>query len=216
VADVKFCGMTRGSDVQLASDLGARYVGVIFAESPRRVSAADAARVLGAVPRGRVQRVGVFGVATATEIIAVAAVAGLDCVQLHGGADRALIRAIREAFDGEIWGVARIGPDGLSRPHREMFDLADGVVLDALSARALGGTGETFDWARTAVALGALRRRARLVIAGGLRADNVAAAIETLDPDVVDVSSGVEASPGVKDADRMRAFLGAVRHTNNR
>jgi phosphoribosylanthranilate isomerase len=208
--------MTRTSDVRLASDLGARYVGVIFAESPRRVGAEDAARILSVVPRGRLQRVGVFGSVTADEVVEVAGIVGLDCVQLHGGADRPLIRAIREEFDGEIWGVARIGPDGVSPRHRDLFDLADGVVLDALSARGLGGTGETFDWRGTAAALGDLRGKARLVIAGGLRADNVAAAIGTLDPDVVDVSSGVEAAPGIKDADRMRAFIGAVRQTTNR
>jgi phosphoribosylanthranilate isomerase len=91
-----------------------------------------------------------------------------------------------------------------------LFQAADAVVLDTAAANGLGGSGELFDWEAVAGQLGAIRRRARMVLAGGLRPDNVALAIRALRPDVVDVSSGVESAPGIKDFELMRRFVDAV------
>lgn len=210
--ELKFCGMTRSADVETAVALGAEYVGVVFAESPRRVSPARAIEVLGpATASGGTRRAGVFGAVPADEVVSVARQVGLDVVQLHGLSDPDSIARVRSGFVGEVWGVARIGAAGLDDAHRELFELADGVVLDALSVRGLGGTGETFDWTAVAATLASVRGAARLIVAGGLHAGNVAAAIEALAPDVVDVSSGIERAPGIKDPERMRAFRDAAR-----
>lgn len=211
MVETKFCGMTRAEDVALAVALGAAFVGVVFAPSPRRLSPESAREVLAPTVGTATRRVGVFGPATWPEIAAAARTAQLDVVQLHAMRDAEDIRQVRTVFDGEVWGVARIGPDGLREEHRAMFDVGDGVVMDALSARGLGGTGESFDWAGVALAVAQWRGGPRVIIAGGLHAGNVAAAIDVLAPDVVDVSSGVERAPGIKDPDRMRAFAEAVR-----
>lgn len=214
--EVKFCGMTRAEDARDAAAHGARYVGVIFATSTRRVTVDQAADVLAAVEGSGVQRVGVFGETAADEMLSVAGRLALDVIQLHGGAAGDVIGALRSRFAGEVWAVARIGPEGLADTHRRLFTLAHGVVLDTLSPKGLGGTGESFDWQSVASDVAATRGSARVVVAGGLRAENVGAAIEALDPDVVDVSSGVESAPGHKSVERMRAFLTAVRAHANR
>ncbi|HSA57122.1 MAG TPA: phosphoribosylanthranilate isomerase, partial [Gemmatimonadaceae bacterium] len=210
---VKFCGLTRAEDVAHAVALGADYVGVVFAPSPRRVSVEDAARLLDGV-RVPVRRVGVFGDPGAAFVLDAARAAGLDVVQLHGCTSVADVEAVRTAFRGEVWSVVRIGPTGLGQEQRPLATAAHGVVLDTLSSRGLGGTGESFDWAGVADAVGEIRHRTRVIVAGGLRAENVGRAIRVLAPDVVDVSSGVESAPGVKDHGRMRAFVDAVRRAD--
>jgi phosphoribosylanthranilate isomerase len=99
-----------------------------------------------------------------------------------------------------------------------MYEVADGVVLDTFSPKSLGGTGTTFNWRDAAPRLAALVNggRARVILAGGLKAENVGEAIATLGPDVVDVSSGIESAPGIKDPARMRAFMDAVRASDSR
>jgi phosphoribosylanthranilate isomerase len=211
--DVKFCGMTRASDVAKAAELGARYVGCILAESPRRVGL-DRARELAdeAVRNG----IGAFGVIATDEIddvLAVVSEVPLAGVQLQGRLDDTALERLREHFGGELWLVSRVGPVGLADGVRRFFELADGVVLDTYSPRALGGTGEKFNWREVARELASLAgtQRARIIVAGGLRPENVAEAVSILHPDVVDVSSGVESSPGIKDHERMRAFVDAMR-----
>jgi phosphoribosylanthranilate isomerase len=214
--DVKFCGMTRIADVQLAAELGARYVGVIFAESPRRVDTAVAREIIGVARGAGARVVGVFGAATADEVISVARDIGLDGVQLHGAVDIGVIESVRRDFTGEIWAVAKVNGRGLPGGVVELAEAADGLLLDTSSPTSLGGTGHAFDWETVSAGIGALRGRTRLIVAGGLRAENVRRAIDVLAPDVVDVSSGIEASPGVKDPERMRAFMGAVRGAHSR
>lgn len=210
--EIKFCGMTRSADVETAVALGADYVGVVFAESPRRVSPSQAIETLGAATASAgTRRVGVFGPVASDEVVRIAREVGLDVVQLHGLSEPRGIERVRSGFAGEVWGVARVGAAGLGDAHRLLFQLTDGVVLDALSARGLGGTGEAFDWFAVAATLASVRGTARVIVAGGLHAGNVAAAIEALAPDVVDVSSGIERAPGIKDPERMRAFRDAAR-----
>ena len=209
MADIKFCGLTRPEDADFAVSLGARYVGVVFAESPRQVTDDRARAVFARVPMG-ISRVGVFGDTKPEQIAARAEVLGLDVVQLHGDPKPRTIARVRKRWHGRVWAVQRIA-DTLPDSARDLFDVADGVVLDTRSADQLGGTGIPLPWETLKERVNLFRPpRAKLVLAGGLTPDNVRQAIETLQPDVVDVSSGVELMPGIKDHDRMRAFRDAV------
>jgi phosphoribosylanthranilate isomerase len=206
--EIKFCGLTRAGDAARAAELGARYVGAILADGPRLLTPVQAREVLGAA-HGPL-RVAVVGAGDPAALAARATAAGADIVQLHGDPTAADVSAIRRYFSGRIWAVVRVGDAGLPPGTSALFDSAHAVVLDAKVAGRLGGSGVKFDWAAVANALIPLRGRAALVLAGGLTPDNIVEALERLDPDVVDVSSGVEASPGVKDPERMRRFAHAV------
>ena len=210
MADVKFCGMTRPQDAMLAAELSAAFVGVIFARSPRQLTLGRAREVLAPVRELGTGTVGVFDTVDLDQISDTAERLELDAVQLHGDADASGIEALGRRFGGEIWAVLRIGAGGLPSGAADLFGAADGVVLDTLSARGLGGTGEAFAWHAIATSLSELRGSTRVVVAGGLRPDNVARAIEALAPDVVDVSSGVESEAGIKDSALLRAFMDAV------
>jgi phosphoribosylanthranilate isomerase len=206
---VKFCGLTRVEDAALGATLGARYLGVIFAGGPRLISPERAAALFAGAP-GTYRRVGVFGSQPAEEIARVARGAGLSVVQLHGDPSPDAIDRVRASFDGEVWAVVRTTGVELPGDLRTLFATADAVVLDAKVAGALGGTGVALDWESIAPRLEDAREAGRLVLAGGLTPGNVRRAADLLRPDVVDVSSGVERSPGTKDAARMRAFVEAL------
>ena len=208
--EIKFCGLTRAADAEYAASLGAAYVGVIFAESPRRVATGTATTVL-AGARGRASTVGVFGPATVETIATVALGLGLDVVQLHGDPSPDVVERLRPEFGGAVWAVVRIADRTLPDTAAELLAVADAVVLDAKVRGQLGGTGQSFDWDAIARTLDRGRARARIVLAGGLSPENVADAVRIIAPDVVDVSSGVESAPGIKDHARMRAFRDAVR-----
>jgi phosphoribosylanthranilate isomerase len=207
--EIKFCGLTRAADAEYAASLGAAYVGVIFAESPRRVDPAAATAVLAGV-RGRASTVGVFGPATVETIATVAAEVGLDVVQLHGDPSPGVVERVRPTFGGAVWAAVRLANGALPHSAAELLAVADAVVLDAKVPGQIGGTGQSFDWDAIAPMLDRRRARARLVLAGGLSPENVADAVRIIAPDVVDVSSGVESAPGIKDHARMRAFRDAA------
>jgi phosphoribosylanthranilate isomerase len=202
--------MTRAEDAREAASLGAAFVGVIFAGGPRNVTIDRAAEVLGGLPRS-VGRVGVFA-SVEDEVAQQASQLGLHAVQLHGDYDPTGIERIRRRFWGEVWTVVRISDGRLPLHVGELFDSVDGVLLDAKVPGQLGGTGVTLPWRELTDQIRPLRAgsRARLILAGGLRPENVVDAIRLLRPDVVDVSSGVETAPGIKDHARMRAFRDAV------
>jgi phosphoribosylanthranilate isomerase len=210
VAEVKFCGLTRAVDAQVGGALGAGYLGVIFAGGPRHRDAASARLVFEGALGVKARRVGVFGAQSAQAIADTAAAAGLDVVQLHGPSDATLVAAIRQRFTGEIWRVVRVAGGADAAVLRDASHDVDAVVVDALVAGALGGTGVAVDWERLAAALERAGRPSRLVLAGGLRPENVAHAVALVAPDVVDVSSGVESSIGIKDHASMRAFAEAA------
>ncbi|HEU4642002.1 MAG TPA: phosphoribosylanthranilate isomerase [Gemmatimonadaceae bacterium] len=213
MVEIKFCGLTRPDDAGQVAALGGSYAGVIFAGGPRHLDAPRAAEVLAAVDRP-VRRVGVFAAHPPDEIARIVEVARLDIVQLHGDptpehADR--VHAVTGAL---VWTVVRIG-SALPPALAELDGVAEAIVVDALVQGRLGGTGTAFDW--SVLPPEARPRRSRLVAAGGLSAETVGAAISALTPHVVDVSSGVERAPGLKDHERMRAFADAVRrHTVER
>lgn len=207
--EIKFCGLMQAEDAEFAASIGARYVGVIFAESARQVSDERAQQVFSRVPLG-VSRVGVFGDTKPEQIAARADALGLDVVQLHGDPKPRAIARLRKRWQGRVWAVQRIA-DTLPDSTRDLFDAADAVVLDTRVEGQLGGTGVPLPWEDLRERVDLFRPpRAKLVLAGGLTPDNVTRAIAALDPDVVDVSSGVELMAGIKDHEKMRAFRDAV------
>jgi len=206
---IKFCGLTRAEDALAAAELGASYVGVIFAGGPRLLTENRAAEVLAEVPRD-VGRVGVFGDQAPAEIARIARRLSLRAVQLHGALDPARVAEIRGAVDAEVWPVIRIA--GGELPAGAMWIVSDSNILflDSYVPNSPGGSGVSFDWNALATTVRWLREGKRVILAGGLRATNLPQAIAALAPDVVDVSSGVESAPGIKDHNQMRLFRDAA------
>jgi phosphoribosylanthranilate isomerase len=198
---VKVCGITRAEDAALAAACGASAIGFVFWDrSPRAVSIEAAVEAAGAAPRG-VLRVGVFVNALPHVVRRYVSRVPLDVVQLHGDepvewADafgRPVIKAVNPADRAhEAWLVSP--PEAAT------------LLVDAVDRQRRGGTGELADWE----AARALARRRPVVLAGGLRPENVGEAVAAVRPYALDVSSGVEASPGVKDPARLRAFFEAL------
>lgn len=209
---IKFCGMTRAVDATKAARLGAAHIGVIFAESSRKVDAATA-RIVFEAAGEQVGHVAVFGPASAVDIADKAARSGADTVQLHGTPDASTVAELRQKFRGEIWAVVSVDPDSdvVPREAAELAEVADALLLDTRVGGRSGGTGRTLRWERLSETVAPLRERTKVILAGGLTPENVAAAIRAMRPHIVDVSSGVEIAPGIKDAARMEAFAEAVR-----
>jgi len=209
MAAIKFCGITRREDAEYAAALGAGYVGLILAGGPRKLTVERAAEVVRTLPR-TLKRVGVFGDQSDDEILRAADVIGLDVLQLHpvaGAIER--VRRLRRASSADLWPVLRVADGVLPADAEELADAAGAFLLDAHVPGVMGGAGVTFDWSAAADAVHRLRAGKRLIVAGGLRPTNVAAAISVFAPDVVDVASGVEQTPGIKDHHLMRAFRDA-------
>jgi len=204
---VKVCGLTRPEDAHAAWKAGAAYGGVIFAaESPRCVSVEQATAIRDASPLGLV---GVF-VNEAPEAIAnLAKRLSLVAVQLHGEESEDIVQQLRETLpaDCEIWNVVHV--DGA--PPRSFDTVADRVVLEPRVVGQRGGTGQSFDWDTIADRLD----RDRIIVAGGITPENVRAAA-ALDPFALDVNSGVESSPGVKDIAQLGALFDALRVTGRK
>ena len=207
--------MTRPQDAALAAEIGATYVGVIFADGPRRIAPREARVVLDAAGDG-VKRVGVFGTNDPNEIERVSGEARLDVIQLHGDPSMEDVRSIRRKFRGDIWAAIRIASNHIPAEAELLFQTADAIVLDAKSEKRLGGTGKALPWSDLALDLARDRGSAAVVLAGGLNPKNVGTAIRTLAPDVVDVSSGIESAPGIKDPWLMREFYAAATGINPR
>jgi len=211
---IKFCGLTRPEDVAEAEALAADYVGVVFAGGARMQTPESARTLFAGVRKAR--RVGVFGGDTPEAIRAVVDQVPLDVVQLHADPtadDVARLVAIRDSATQfcEVWAVLRIEGNAVPSGAEALFRAADAVVLDTRSPRGLGGTGATFPWRAVAAEIAPYRGDRRVIVAGGLTPGNVAEAIRALRPAGVDVSSGVEVAPGVKDRLLMRQFTEAAR-----
>lgn len=209
-ADVKICGLTRSVDAEFADAAGAAYLGVIFAGGPRERSPADARAVLSG---RRARKVGVFGRQTGAEIADIASLVGLDVIQLHGESDVERITAVRAATGLEVWAVIRTATGILPDDAEEIADCADGLLIDAMVPGQLGGSGVVVPWLQLGESLDEMMAGHRIILAGGLTPDNVAEAIDYVSPLIVDVSSGVESSPGIKDQKLVRAFIAAARAT---
>ncbi|HHH35214.1 MAG TPA: phosphoribosylanthranilate isomerase [Gammaproteobacteria bacterium] len=202
VVRVKICGITRVEDGRRAAELGADAIGLVFyAHSPRHVSVEQAAAIAAALPPF-VSKVGLFVDAEEAEIRHVLARVPLDYLQFHGDEPPEFCTRFARPFLKVL--RMRAGRDVIDYAAR--YPAATGLLLDAYRQGVPGGTGETFDWARIPRDL-----PLPLVLAGGLTPDNVAAAVREVQPWAVDVSGGVEASPGVKDAGKMAAFIRAAK-----
>lgn len=214
----KICGLTRAEDARFAANAGAGFLGVILAGGPRLLTVAQARVVFDAatVP-GRprtVKRVAVFGEQDEDAVCAAADALDLDVVQLHGARTPDAVARIRSASGRVVWPVVRVASTVLPPEAVELASAAGALVLDALVAGQLGGTGVALDWPGLQPAVQSLRMRVpgvQFVLAGGLRPSSVGMAVRILAPACVDVSSGVEQAPGVKDPVRVQAFVDAVR-----
>ena len=199
---IKICGITNAHDAALAVAAGADAIGVIFAPSPRQVTVEQAAAALAEVAPP-VARIGVFVDPTVEEVNVAVAACGLTAVQLSGHESCVLCDALAIPMLKTI----HVGTDfdlNCVEPYRGHVSA---LLLDTQLAGKAGGTSQAFDWQRP----GVLPGWAPSFVAGGLNPENVAGCIEALHPYAVDVSSGVEASPGIKDADKITAFCAAVR-----
>lgn len=207
---VKICGLTRTEDARAAADAGAAYLGVVVVpDTPRAVSPADARRIAG---DGDGIMVLVSADRPPERLARDADEAGARILQLHGSESPDDVRRLREAGGWGIWKSVRVreGRD-VEEAIERYGELVDALHLDAWHPDRLGGTGERFSWEEVRALRSRVPEGTGLVAAGGLTPENVAEAVEILDPDVVDVSSGVEQEPGVKDPRRIRAFVRAVR-----
>jgi len=203
---VKICGLTRPGDAAVAVAAGAAYLGVVFAGGPRVVSDAEAASVGAAA--GSVPVFGVYGEQTVDEILRLSEAAGLAGAQLHGAYRREEAGRLRS--EGLlVWRVVRIAtPDDLDTLAEAALD-ADAVLVEPRVPCAAGGAGVALDLAVAREARSRLAG-ATMVLAGGLRSDTVGEAVALVRPEVVDVSSGVEHLPGIKDPEKIARFMEAV------
>jgi len=199
---IKICGITRPEDAVIAADLGVDAIGLVFyAKSPRKVEIEQANRILAVVPPFMTV-VGLFVDPSPFFVQTVLDEVPLDILQFHGNESSELC----EDFGHRYIKALRVGADTDINAEMAAFPGASAFLLDTLSDKAPGGTGEAFDWEK--VPAGAKKP---IILAGGLNPDNVAQAIQAVNPYAVDVSSGVEASKGIKDAQKMAAFVQAVR-----
>jgi phosphoribosylanthranilate isomerase len=202
---IKFCGMTRREDVIMACDVGAGAVGFNFWPKSSRAVTPEQARALVRMMPPFLAMIGVFVDQPAAEIREVVRFVGLTAVQLHGR-ETPLDAA---GLDGDAGHVIK----AIGEPGEDIVSTASAwpervvLMVDAIDPAQRGGTGTRADWAAAA----RLARMRRVILAGGLRPDNVGEAVRQVRPYAVDVASGVELRPGIKDHARMRAFADAVR-----
>jgi phosphoribosylanthranilate isomerase len=220
---VKICGTTSLEDARMAIDAGADALGFVFATSPRRVTAEQVRAIVAELPES-VEKVGVFVNESAEHIRTIVKGTGLTAVQLHGeesdllmsevnamhtvfGKKPKLYRAMHlpEHFGGEL-NLGLSWPDDATCP--------DAILLDAAHGQVRGGSGKRFDWDAAVPLVEAMQAHVRVIIAGGLDPENVSGAIRLFQPYGVDVVSGVEASPGKKDPDKVREFVRAARRVS--
>ena len=210
---VKICGMTNLDDARHAVRCGADLLGFIFAESARRVSPEQVREIIAALRAdgpSHVMFVGVFVDAPAGEVIGTCMDCGLTAVQLHGDEPPEQCRFIARAGISVIKSF-RVR-DRSSLDHVVRYDAADFFLCDTYDPERAGGTGRPFDHSLVA----GLGTSYRLILAGGLTPENVADAIAVVRPWGVDVSSGVEASPGRKDPAKVEAFIRNARGAGSR
>ena len=199
----KVCGITNPGDARVAVDAGADAIGLIFAESPRKVSREEARKVSIALPEN-ILKVGVFVDAEPGEVLQIAREVGLDLAQLHGDETPEMVAAIRNAGLPVMKALRVRNTEALGALERYELDL---FMLDAWSARARGGTGETFDWGLAK----SVKGHGNIVVSGGLTPENVRVAVEFFEPYGVDASSSLEERPGKKSGERVRRFVRAAK-----
>jgi phosphoribosylanthranilate isomerase len=218
---VKICGITNLEDARVAVEAGADALGFVFYEkSPRKANVETTRGIISELPES-VEKVGVFVDDEPDHIREIVSLTGLTTIQLQGR------RALDTVWNGarsakEIVGVSKLIPvipgDSLKKGgvliNERVHDNVFALLFDSQLNGEMGGTGTTFDWRGTRAMVQVISLKLPVIVAGGLTPLNVSEAIRLLQPFGVDVSSGVEARPGKKDPDKVRAFVDAVRHTN--
>ena len=205
---VKICGITSLEDALTAVESGANALGFVFySKSKRKVDAATVKQIVAELPKS-VEKIGVFVEESPAAMEQVAGEAGLTGIQLHLTSMRASPQLTSRVNYLAI-------PATLAEQAAQLQkDIAiKAIFIDSGTPSDPGGTGKVFDWEKAGAILAALRERFKIVVAGGLTPSNVGDAIRILRPWGVDVSSGVESSPGKKDPAKIQAFIQAVRQT---
>ena len=201
----KICGITRAQDALAAADFGADAIGLNFyPQSPRAISVTDVENLVKGLPR-RVSVVALFVNPTPELVRQVLGTGAVDLLQFHGNESAEFC----EQFETPYMKVVAVKLDSDLKSEFAKYESAQYMLLDSFDPIMLGGTGNTFDWGRVIELT--QKQRSRLVLAGGLGPANVREAIEIVQPFGVDVSSGVEASKGIKDLKMMQLFIQGVR-----
>jgi phosphoribosylanthranilate isomerase len=200
---VKICGFTEPNNARDAALAGVDAIGLVFYDkSPRNVDIHSAQKIIEARPPF-INRVGLFVNANPSFIDEILCEVPLDTLQFHG--DESVLDCAQ--YQMPFIKSLRVKPDTNVKEIAENFSSASALLLDSFSPSSYGGTGESFDWS-----LACVKISLPIILAGGLTVDNVADAIKQVNPYAVDASSGVESAPGVKDIDKIEAF---IRHTNS-
>ncbi len=199
--EIKICGITRLEDALKAVELGADYLGFNFYEKSPRYISPDTLAGLGSGLPAHVKRVGIFVNSPHDEIMRIAELCSLSIIQLHGDEDLLQL----PAMPLPIWKAVRVTPSERALPADAQA--AERIVLDSSVEGLYGGTGRQIDLEAAA----AIASQAPVMLGGGMNPDNVAEAVARVKPIGVDVASGVESSPGIKDHARMAAFIDAAR-----
>jgi phosphoribosylanthranilate isomerase len=204
---IKICGFRDTESARVAADLGADALGLNFVAWSKRFIDAETARTIENVVRGRVELVGIVEGMTIEQAASLRDELHLDRIQLHGGP------AGPEPVQLPDWAYLAVGIANAGDAEHLLDRPGERLLVDTVASGASGGTGVSFDWS---LVEGVARRR-RIVVAGGLIPDNVAAAVRQVRPFGVDVASGVEivGKPGYKDAELMRRFIESARRANN-
>lgn len=198
---VKFCGFTREEDIQTAVSLGADALGfVLYEKSPRYVTPERVAQLCAHVP-AFVSTVALFVNADEAQVQSVLQKAPIRTVQLHGDESFEFALHLQQTLNIPVIKAVRVNAQTDWGQIARYVDQLSGVLLDSDSA-GYGGSGHGFDWNTIPKVL-----RARIILSGGLTVDSIGEAIAQITPYAVDVSSGIEAAKGIKDADKMRAFM---------
>ena len=202
MVQVKICGITRMVDAEAAVEWGADALGFIFAQSPRQITPQKARDITRSIPPF-VKTVGVFVNEQSAKIREVMDFCGLDLVQLHGDESVSgcselaprVIKAFRIHGDASLLEIAKF------KNH------VRAILLDTYEKGINGGTGKSFDWR---LAIKAKESGIPVVLSGGLKIENIQEALERVNPSTIDISSGIEESPGIKDHERMKMFMEKV------
>lgn len=201
---VKICGITRKEDAQLAFELGAWAVGFIFVENtPRYISAENAAEIIKTLPEN-IDKIGVFVDSSIEEIKNTVLRSGITKVQLHGSESPEFCEVLAKITGKEIIKAIRIKNEDDLQFMQEYKSKTDYILLDSYCENNLGGSGKTFDWN---IAQKAKEQGIPIILAGGLNADNIKQAYESVKPYAFDISSGVESEKGIKDSEKLKKLF---------
>ncbi|TFH72345.1 phosphoribosylanthranilate isomerase [Gammaproteobacteria bacterium LSUCC0112] len=205
---VKICGITRPADARLAAQLGADALGLVFYAGSKRAVSIEQAQQIRAVVPAFVSLVGLFVNPTQKQVESVLADVHLDCVQFHGDETPAFCASFGVPYVKALRMAPSLSTADDVLTLIEQYATASGILLDAWDPLQAGGTGKQFDWSLAAQCV--QQCELPIILAGGLEAGNAALAIDQVRPWALDLSSGVESEPGLKDPQRLTAFFDEV------